>query len=98
MRISQAAIEKRLRKLEQDLKAKSSGPMMPEFFYVWTDIEDVEAFEREAQAKCKAMKPERYPCFVRFVGPNGGPELGTGPLNDQSDICDEDYSEDTDET
>lgn len=71
-----ASLEKRLRAIEEAL-AKRKHLGLPEIFFIPKDCEDIPAFE----AQCAAItRKNRVPLFIEFIGPEGGPEEGTGPL------------------
>ncbi|WP_149312376.1 hypothetical protein [Methylobacterium sp. P1-11] len=76
-----ASLKKRLRKIEEEL-ASFKRVSLIEVFFIPEGCEDVPAF----RARCTATaRKNRSPLFVEFVGPAGGPELGTGPLGEDAE-------------
>lgn len=71
-----ASLERRLRKIEDALASRKKQKGL-ELFFIPKNCEDVPAFKAQCRA---ATRRNRTPFFIEFVGPEGGPEEGTGPI------------------
>ena len=90
--VSHAQLERRLAKLEEAFRLNrriQRGCI--KLFFIPKDCEDQDAFK----AQCISKTPKGlHTLIIEFVRPEGGDELGTGPLTaDQTDICDDDTLE-----
>ena len=70
----------RLAKLEDALIRKRQTNLIKVLF-IPKACSDLKAF----YAQCEAETPEgRRPFYIDFIGPEGGPELGSGPIESDS--------------
>lgn len=83
-----ASFDRRLRKIE-DAIAKHKQLGLIDVFFIPEDCKDVQAFRAQSAA---TTRKNRVPLFIEFVGPDGGPELGTGPLGSDAEQETHDHS------
>ncbi len=71
-----SSLKRRLLKIREELASYKRAGLI-EVFFIPNGCQDLLTFK--AQCAADARK-NRTPLFIEFVGPEGGPELGTGPL------------------